>query len=385
MDCEPRIHRTDRPSASKGADSCSLTCQLSTPGCFAATTRVAATRVASVSTMANDSSIPVGQFVIYQQRMHGDVFEDAEDWLDLYECVTRFNGWEQERKLYNMYFALNNYAKTWLENHKTEVSNWDEFRCMFMSTYTRCDRRGKAALHTRNQRSNESVAMYYEDMPRLFKRADRSMTEEKKLRQLMQGAKQEQSARLVRNLACTVTEFIAVAATMDRTLEHMPRQYDCNQNCTSADVLSAASWKVILSVVPEKLRLSELPRASLSCASLAQAVQEKVRQAIQEPPELDLQPPSHSSVTYAQALRQAAKCAATNVTAITPTTYATPRNVAAIPRQPRNRCIPLTAEAQKGPLCDHCGKAGHVYRADAYHRGNLCSSHLDAPCPQNGE
>lgn len=227
--------------------------------------------------------------------------------------------------------------------------------------------------------------MYYKDVPRLFKHADPSMTEDKKLRQLMQGAKQEQSARLVRSLACNVTEFIAGAATMDRTLEHTPKQYDCNQNCASADVLSAAPWKVILSVVREELRLSELPRASLSCASLAQAVQEEVRQAIQEPVELDLQPPSHSSVTYAQALRQAAMCTATNVTAITPITYATPRNVAVIPCQSRNRCIPLTAEARKRPLCDHCGKAGHLYRVDAYHRGSLCSSYLDAPCPQNGE
>lgn len=375
-------------------------------GLLPTTTNVAAARVADTATMASDNSMQ-GQFVIHQPRtpptFHGDVFEDGEDWLDLYERVARFNGWDDERKMYHVYFALDDYAKTWFENHETELSNWDAFRCAFLTNYSRGDRREKAeaALLARNQRPNESVAMYYEDMSRLFRRADPSMAEEKKLRHLMRGVKQELFAGLVRNPPRTVTEFIAEAATMERTLEQRARQYDRNQNCASADGLSTALEtsadalrELIRSVVREELRLSQLPRASPTYASLAQVVREEVRQAVQEPVEIDLRPPSQNSVTYAAALQQAATCAATNVTAATPTPYAAPGNGAISSRQFVNRrtTAPATVRktdvwrtADRRPLCYHCGEAGHIYRACPYRRVGLRGFHPDAPCPRNGE
>lgn len=157
------------------------------------------TRMATRDASTVTSNIGAGPsyFVVHQPRtpksFHGDSFEDAEDWLDQFERVANFNGWNEERKLHNVYFALEESARTWFENHEATLSSWDEFRRQLLSTYACMDRRERAesALQARNQRPNESVAMYVEDMARLFRRADTTMSEEKKLRHLMRGVKQD--------------------------------------------------------------------------------------------------------------------------------------------------------------------------------------------------
>lgn len=377
-------------------------------GLLPSTPRPAATRIASTTTMATDNITP-GQVVFHQPRtpssFNGDVFEDAEDWLDQYERVAEFNGWDQGRKLRNVYFSLDHSANTWFENHEREMTNWEEFRRKFLATYARNDRREKAeaALHCRIQRPNESVAMYYEDMSRLFRRADPSMAEDKKLRHLMRGVKQELFAGLVRNPPHTVTEFITEASTMERTLEQRARQYDRNQNCASVDMLSAALGsspdalrELIRSVVREELRLAELAKTSPTFASLEQVVRAEVQQAVQGPVQLDLRPPSTNSTTYAAALQQAAPYAASNFVASTPAVYAAPSNGVITRRQPGNRAAPLAGQAtirktdvwrapDRRPLCYHCGEAGHIYRACPYRRVGLRGFAPDAPCPRNGE
>lgn len=171
--------------------------------------------------------------------------------------------------------------------------------------------------------------MYYEDMSRLFGRADPNMAEDKKLRHLMRGVKQELFAGLVRNPPRTVLEFINEASTTERTLEQRSRQYDRSQSCTSVDVLSAALAtspdalrELIRSVVREELRRPQLPPALQTYDSLSQVVREEVRQAVQEPAELDM-PASRSSATYAAALQQTSPYAAPNVAVATPSPYAT--------------------------------------------------------------
>ncbi|KAH9367569.1 hypothetical protein HPB48_002861 [Haemaphysalis longicornis] len=176
------------------------------------------------TTTQTDYAIP-GQFVTHHPRtpsiFNGDVFQDAEDWLDLYERVASFNGWDAVLKRRQVYFSLDHHARTWFANHEREFPTWDKFRNSFLAAYAGGDRREKAeaALHTRNKRFIESVAMHCEDMYRLFKRADPSMAEDKKLRHLMRGVKQELFAGLVHHPPDTVTEFMAEAKTMERTLE----------------------------------------------------------------------------------------------------------------------------------------------------------------------
>ncbi|KAK8771557.1 hypothetical protein V5799_025197 [Amblyomma americanum] len=181
--------------------------------------------------MATDSRFPAP--ILYHTprtppSFRGDVYENAEDWLDIFERVARYNGWSDDRKLHNVYFALEDSARTWYENHEGNLSTWETFRQNLIATFPNADRREKAeaALRSRNQRTNESVRMYVEDMTRLFKRADPSMAEETKLRHLMRGVKQELFAGLVRSPPRTVAEFLTEATTMETTLLQRARQYN---------------------------------------------------------------------------------------------------------------------------------------------------------------
>lgn len=75
-----------------------------------------------VQAMTSTTGIQTGQhtssllpFVLITLRSlvscQGDRFEK---WLARFECVTAFNQWDDERKLRNMYFALQSSATTWL-------------------------------------------------------------------------------------------------------------------------------------------------------------------------------------------------------------------------------------------------------------------------------
>lgn len=377
-------------------------------GLLPASTRASRTQIMTSTMTQTDYSTP-GQFMLLQPRtppiFNGDVFEDGEDWLDLYERVADFNGWNEVMKRREVYFSLDHHARTWFENHDREFPTWDEFRTRFLAAYAGGDRKEKAeaALHVRNQGPNESVAMYCEDMSRLFRRADPSMAEDKKLRHLMRGVKQELFAGLVRHPPQTVAEFIAEATTMEKTLQQRARQYNRNTSCGPSDVLSAALAtsqdalrELIRSVVREELRMSQLPTASPACASLGQVVREEIRQAVGERVDLNLHPSALRTATYAQVLQQPSTCAAASVAPpMSPPTY-TQLNGAFGPRQP---AIRRTQPAYQGtlrktdvwrapdrtPLCYHCGEAGHLYRMCPYRRAGLRGFHPDAPCPRNGE
>lgn len=212
------------------------------------------------------------------EHFHGDTFEDAEDWLERFERVAEFNEWNEERRLRNAYFALEDNARTWFENHEATFVSWDAFRRELLATYPSTDRRerAEAALQARNQRNNESVAMYVEDMSRLFRRADPNMSEDNKLRHLMRGVKQELFAGLVRSPPRTVAEFRSEATTMERTLQQRSRMYNREMNVTSVDAVPAVFGnsvevirELVRSVVREELQRLRLDQNAPTPSSLA--------------------------------------------------------------------------------------------------------------------
>ncbi|KAH9374553.1 hypothetical protein HPB48_016374 [Haemaphysalis longicornis] len=69
-------------------------------------------------------------------------------------------------------------------------------------------------LDFRIQTPCESVPMFFEDMARLFKRADPAMAESKKFSYLMNGVKEQLFAGLVRNPPQTVQAFIKKATAI---------------------------------------------------------------------------------------------------------------------------------------------------------------------------
>lgn len=134
-------------------------------------TRAAVT--ANLREMANPAS--TSELIVsppcLPEPFHGDAHEDVEDWLEHFERVARTNAWDEARKLGRVYFALEDGARIWFENHEGAIATWEDFRQQLLAAYASTDRRERAenALQSRNQRTNESVSMYIENMSRLFK------------------------------------------------------------------------------------------------------------------------------------------------------------------------------------------------------------------------
>ncbi|XP_075746869.1 uncharacterized protein LOC142804149 isoform X1 [Rhipicephalus microplus] len=311
------------------------------------------------------------------EPFHGDTFEDVEDWLEHFEWLAKTNGWDEARKLRRVYFALEEAARTWYENHEAFIPTWEEFRRQIVATYASTDRREKAnALQSRNQRRNESVGMYIEDMSRLFKRADPDMNEKKKLRHLMRGVKQELFAGLVRNPPRTVAEFCNEATSIERALQQRSRNYNHDTSSVPADVLSAnlessseALREMVRSIVKEELQ-KLLPRqVATPVSSLTTMIRDEVRHTILQaesevqPVRLEQQLQEHPVPTYADAVRQPAVHTASFAA---PSGYRPASRGSNYPANSRPRKSDVWRTPDRTPLCFHCGEAGHLYRLCPY-------------------
>lgn len=366
----------------------------------AATRRTDAAPMASngdAAAMA-DNGNSAAHFLVLQPRtpptFHGEVFEDAEDWLDQFERVARYNGWDAERKLHNVYFALDDSARTWYENHETTFPSWERFRSQLLATYVNTDRRERAesALQSRNQRPNESVAMYYEDMTRLFRRADPNMAEDKKVRHLMRGIKEELFAGLVRNPPNTTSEFLSEATTVEKTLQQRARYYNRAVNTVStADFAPASSdsadtlRELVRSIVKEELHKMRLSAQSQpQCPSLAQIIREEVQQVVPEPVAPAALTPTPPRQTYASVLRQNCDLAPWSTSPSASAFQPRPPPVPVLP-EARLRKTDVWRAPDQRPLCYHCGEAGHILRWCPYRRAGIRGFHPRVPCPPNGE
>lgn len=325
--------------------------------------------------MATDSRFPAP--ILYHTprtppSFHGDVYEDAEDWLDTFERVARYNGWSDDRKLHNVYFALEDSARTWYENHESNLSTWETFRQNLIATFPNADRRKKAeaSLRSRNQRTNESVRMYVEDMTRLFKRADPSMAEETKLRHLMRGVKQELFAGLVRSPLRTVAEFLTEATTMETTLLQRARQYNRDVSTLGPAVSlmplgsdAAVLRDLIRSIVREELQALQMPPSAPSVTSLSEVVRDEVRLAAQQQQLPEIPRQTEVRPTYASVLCRAPT---PGYDVNTVTHAAQQSGLSRVPARPayqRPRKCEVWRAPDRRPLCYHCGEAGHLYRA----------------------
>ncbi|KAK8786811.1 hypothetical protein V5799_023416 [Amblyomma americanum] len=327
---------------------------------------------------------------------HGGYSEDAQDWLDQFERVARFNGWDDSAKIRNVYFSLEDAARIWYENRETSLTTWQDFRRQLLETYTSSDRHEQAEreLTARIQLPNENVAMYVEEVTRLCNRADPTMTEEKKLRHLMRGVKEQLFCGLVRSPPRTVAEFLSEAVLMERVLQQGYDFYDRQLNPISAlhplDAASGANTSslrdIVRSVVREELqKLQEI----FPVDSLTSAIREEVQQALRSPVapvEPPPQPAAWPPATYADVLRRPAPvpCAppyAPSVVAVhaeQPVPYWQARGQA--PRK-----TDIWRAPDRRPLCYHCGEAGHIFRRCPYRPLGLRGLSAGSPRPRHAE
>ncbi|XP_077563980.1 uncharacterized protein LOC144179480 [Haemaphysalis longicornis] len=335
------------------------------------------------STVTSGTGTAPSYFVVHQPRtpkvFYGDSFEDGEDWLDQFERVANFNGWNEQHKLHNVYYALEESARTWFENHEATLTPWNEFRRRFLATYACTDRREKAesALQARNQRPNENVTMYVEDMARLFRRADPAMSEEKKLRHLMRGVKQDVFAGLVRNPPQSVSAFLSEATAIERALLQRARQYSRDITFMSSDAPSVEQGngglrELVRSIIREELQKLHGVQQLQASMPLAEAIRREVRQAVGAPETYEAPqrqygvpqepygvPQQQTQVaSYAAALRESDRYVAPTLAAAIPQTTLglRPRAMLTVDEARRPRKSDEWRTPDQRPLCFHCGE-----------------------------
>ncbi|XP_077512923.1 juvenile hormone acid O-methyltransferase-like [Amblyomma americanum] len=93
------------------------------------------------------------------KSFNGDIFEDVEDWLQRYEQVTAFNQWDDAAYLRNVYFSLDDGARTWFENRENQLSSWTPVPFLSAAMDTPCL---SPHLYTKNnglQRGHSSAVL----------------------------------------------------------------------------------------------------------------------------------------------------------------------------------------------------------------------------------
>ncbi|XP_049525512.1 uncharacterized protein LOC125946417 [Dermacentor silvarum] len=357
------------------------------------TTGASASQTQESDTVQSTSSPSVVYAARIPKSFHGDVFEDVEDWLEHFDRVAAVNEWNDSQKLRYVYFALEDYARTWFENHEGSITSWQEFRRQLRETYSSPERKEKAeqALQSRFQKPNESVAMFVEDMSRLFRRADPGMAETKKVRLLMRGVKEQLFAGLMRNPPATVAEFVSEATTMERALQQRSQQYDRQSTVAAVSCFTcghdlAALRELVRTVVREELEEVSKTSCQPTVTALGDIIRAEMRTMTQPLAPTRAEAPV---LTYAEAVRSPQPSTGRRL----------PCPVSALPRQfpatnvnpyedvgPRDimRKSNVWRTSDNRPLCYHCGEADHLYRQCPYRRMGLQGFHPNARRPTAG-
>ncbi|XP_075746305.1 uncharacterized protein LOC142803900 [Rhipicephalus microplus] len=338
---------------------------------------------------------------------HGEIHEDAQDWLDQFERCAKYNQWATpEDKLTNVYYLKDN-AQTWYINRVRSMATWDDFRNQLIDTFSSLYGRENAQrlLEARIRKPNKSVAMFAEDMTRLFGRADPEMPEDRKLRYLIRGVKEQLFAGLVRNPPTTAAEFTKEATAIEWALQQRYRQQSPVNVRASSPVTTAASLcdndrrplrELIREILREELRQLGLIPATEPTPALS-FVTEVVRDEVRQAPSSSGYNGVRRHFTYADAVRRPVVAPSAQQTPMTgppptlqtqplppPTTFPT-TPLSPTRRMPFSQNMKPTAwinsespfsyqrrktdswrTADRRPVCFHCGEAGHVYRVCHY-------------------
>ncbi|XP_077487677.1 uncharacterized protein LOC144098719 [Amblyomma americanum] len=344
---------------------------------------------------ATPMAAPASPIVLQQPReppmFRCFTFEHPESWLETYERVATFNSWASDDKLRHVYFALEDAARTWFENREATLTTWDLFRSSFLQTFTSVLRkeRAQALLETRAQLPNEMIAIFTEEMSRLFRHADPEMSEEKKLRLLMRGIKEELFGAMIRSPPTTVEEFLREATSIEKTLEMRNQQFNRRTNSPNyAGVQSLATddlRETIRAVVREEL-LRIFPSSQPQVASVAKIVKELQRSLGVPEVQPQSSQPQPEAMTYAAIARRQGPPPGPRQDPVMPQFRRPPP-----PTRPpvTQRSYPRKTDVWRSPdhrpLCYHCGEAGQVYRQCPYRDLGLRGFAVGAPRPRGGE
>lgn len=322
---------------------------------------------------------------------HGAPHEDPEDWLEEFERVATMNRWDEEEKLRHVYFSLQDSARTWFANRESTLTTWELFKAELRKTFTNVLRKERAELllQTRVQHPNETAIVFVEEMTRLFQRADPTMSEDKKLRILMRGIKEQLFAVLVRNPPKSVNEFAAEAASIEKTLSERARQYERQPQVLGASSANSAALcndslrETIRAVVQEELSKLIAPALQPQLTSLTDVIREEVQQALGTQGPVQPTPPP-PTISYATAAKSPPRPLHVH-REVHPPSRQESSSRQTIMQSPTPRKSNVWRTPDHRPLCYHCGEAGHLYRFCRYRQLGLRGFDIDAPRPVPGQ
>ena len=333
---------------------------------------------------------------------------DVEDWLAIYERVSVPNKWDEAGKLSNLIFYLAGVASLWYNNHASDFATWSDFKTAVTNVFGRPAVRKLQAeqrLRERAQQAGESFTSYIEDVLDLCKKANGTMSESDKIRNIMKGVDDDAFTMLLAKNPSTVAEVI----TLCQSYEELRRQRSMTRRSPSRDEALAGLAAIpdqatllaeVKSFVREEiarqfslLAFAHPPHVQQSSTTLLPPLRRAIEQEIAEVmPEYHQQPPAPAPQSYAQVVARTHQA----IPAAAPLTYAeaaarppsfeagVPATYAAVvprPRlqptmqsfqQPPRQSHPATwvgpAPANRWrtpdnrPICFACGYAGHVAR-----------------------
>lgn len=141
-----------------------------------------------------------------------------EEWLDIFERVSRYNSWCDTTKLNNVLFYLTGVAKTWLRNPESDLPRWEVFQEKFKELSGRAACRTAEVIEKlsyRVQQPEESYTGYIEDIVSLCKRADPVISNSGQVRHIMKGVREDAFLIFGVNSPKTVDDVTTVCKALE--------------------------------------------------------------------------------------------------------------------------------------------------------------------------
>ncbi|XP_077498587.1 uncharacterized protein LOC144109649 [Amblyomma americanum] len=184
------------------------------------------------------ASTPAPTVVVAQPRDPGtycgtdDV--DVEDWLAMYESVSKPKRWDATLMLANVIFYLAGTARIWFGTHEEELNSWDTCKQKLRHLFGKPIGRklgAKKDLASRAQSSTESYISYIQDVLALCRKVDSAMSETDNVGHILKGIA-DVAFNLLLCKDCTTVDSVLRVCRQFEQAEHrrIAPRFDCLPN-----------------------------------------------------------------------------------------------------------------------------------------------------------
>ncbi|XP_077512696.1 uncharacterized protein LOC144123831 [Amblyomma americanum] len=209
------------------------------------------------------ASTPAPTVVVAQPRDPGtfcgtdDV--DVEDWLAMYERVSKHNRWDATLMFANVIFYLAGTARVWFETHEEELTSWDTCKQKLRDLFGKPIGHKLAAkkdLASRAQSSTESYISYIQDVLALCRKVDSAMSETDKVGHILKGIAHDAFNLLLCKDCATVDSVLQVCRQFEQAKHRrIARRFDrlpntaATSSCEDLPTLQQPSHPANLTII----------------------------------------------------------------------------------------------------------------------------------------